>query len=198
VEMLKYYKLIQRQSTINKLNNKTNNNKMKKLFIASIIAFNLFSSQYLYCQEPAKPDAIPVVPAAQVDIEQVLKTNTVEIIEWAKETAQKTGDFAVEQTPLYIKEYISWQIWGNLLEIILFLIPLSVLLVLFFKFLKAGREDEWNNGFIFAGSLISGIFSVILFIMTIFCVMINSSNIVKAIVAPRVVIVEKISELVKK
>lgn len=166
--------------------------KFKKLFIAAFIAFNLFANnEYMYCQEPEKVTP----PTTEVELSQVLKTNTVEIIAWVKETAQKTENFAAEQTPLYIKEYISWQIWGSLIEIVLFLIPTGLAFWILFTFMKKYKESD--DGFLFAVCVFSGIVSLTLFVMSICCTIFNVNLIAKASIAPRVVIVEKVNDLLK-
>lgn len=43
-----------------------------------------------------------------------LKNKLLGIVDWIEETAQKTGEFATEQIPLYINELLTWHFWHSL------------------------------------------------------------------------------------
>ena len=48
------------------------------------------------------------------------------ILTWVEETAKTAGDFAVEQTPLYIQELLAWNFWYSLIWAVLGIICLSI------------------------------------------------------------------------
>ncbi len=166
---------------------------MKKLLTLIISLICLAGP--IYSQEETPPASPP-------DWNTLLKTNSIELIDWAKQTAQKTGDFAAEQTPLFIQEYVSWIFWSNLVTVLIFvviLLTLGILSVVFIIKENNKATKAWDGSFDMAVAIISTIaFTICLagpFPAFGFPALKES---IKAKVAPRVIIVEKISELVKK
>lgn len=174
--------------------------------IKTLIIILLMSATVAFSQEPPKIEK-------EQELTQVLKVNAIELVDWAKQTAEKTGDFAAEQTPLFLQEYIQWQIWSNFIKVAFFIIFPLILIPLAVKFYRkiGGWRDDHASYLIEGSELIKKQFSFNNILFLIFGVsgiissivtLVHTPNYiaegVKAMVAPRVVIVEKISELVKK
>lgn len=120
--------------------------------------------------------------------EEIIK-NLSGIIEYVKQGA----DFVKEQAPLYIQEMINYGIWTSVFEVIVFSICtiLSVYgLLKFIKWLKKEEEcyEDHIVEFVVAGVII------FLFALLVFnCV----EELIKAVAAPRVYVVEKLLSLGK-
>lgn len=129
--------------------------------------------------------------------EQIL-SNVDQIFEWAKNTAETVSNFAAEQTPLFVQEMINWIFWDNMITAGVIFFSLAIVAGIFIKYVKIlfGQEltDSLDGANIFLGIVAIAVW------MVIFClgVVAPSKQAVKAVVAPRVVVVEKISEYIKK
>lgn len=104
---------------------------------------------------------------------------------------RQAGGFVVEQAPLVVQELIDWTFWGGLVGAVAF----SLLAAMFFWVSRrcAARMDNidnnptWTFGCIVAAGL---------FIACLGCAVVDAGNMIKAKLAPRVVVLEKIAELV--
>lgn len=179
--------------------------KIKSLIAAIIFPVASFAQQV----EPPKQ-----VEKKPETFEQYFVKNADSVTEWVKDfsvkagnIAGKTTDFAAEQTPLFIKEYIHWQIGVNILNILYFIllpIPFIVLAVKFFKRIKGWDDRTYNKDETKAFSsnnvffLIFGIIGTVMFFVSIGNILEPVRDAAKAILAPRVVVVEKIASLVSK
>jgi hypothetical protein len=56
------------------------------------------------------------------EIEKTLTDNLSQLIEWVKASANATGAFIKEQSPLFVQEYLSWLFWDNLNILYLYLL----------------------------------------------------------------------------
>ena len=173
---------------------------MKKLLIVSLLTLSAGS---LFA-ETAPPPA-----NAEQPLDQIMKQNYVDLTNWVKEIAapktgdllNKTGDFAAEQTPLFIKEFIAWQIWSNLTSFLLGVIFFTSFLIIGIKCLKNSLIDnkDWSEfRLTIPFGVVSGIVSAFSLLFLVFEGFGNLQNAIKAMVSPRVVIVEKAAELIKK
>lgn len=187
------------------------------LFAVATLSFIIFQSQYLYCDEPVT--SVTTVEKVETKkpippIDEVFKQNYVDLTNWVKQSAEqtgeivnKTGKFAAEQTPLFIQDYIRWQIWGNFVSFFFWNGILILGLILGFKYIKRennkkdinGKDIAWKD---FSTEILKVIISFsIAFICFCRFVFLNGFGDlnagIKALVAPRVVIVEKIAELIK-
>lgn len=130
------------------------------------------------------------------EAEKSLKDNLPALFEWVKETANTTGQFIQEQTPLLIQEYLNWVFWNNVITvfvILLFLIPSLIISV------KTLRKTNFLGCFDH-NWVITITFGMISFVSTMVFTIEGLSSIKEAIkvkVAPRVVIMEKLKELTK-
>jgi hypothetical protein len=131
-----------------------------------------------------------------------LKSNINELIEWSKNSIYKTNDFAQEQMPLVVQEFLSWTFYSNMMCGIattsLFMIFLSIGIYNYRVEIK--KEDAWDelNPNIFL-TLVSLFLVVFIFITPLFrnCMYGSFEQAIKCKIAPRIVVIEKIGELVK-
>ena len=109
-------------------------------------------------------------------------------LEWIREGANQAGAWALEQAPLLAQEFIRWEITAGVLLAVL---GLAGMLLALFCWIGAyySRDNEGGFGWFVIGTLV-GLMSLIPMTQGI-------AQATKAYVAPRVVIVEKIHELVK-
>lgn len=111
-----------------------------------------------------------------------------EALEWVSQVVRGTQDFVLEQAPLYCQELIAYQIVSNTVSSIIFLIATLLFAGFAFFCLKkfALRPyDCWELPATFFG---------ILAIITFVGMIVSVDCVIKAEVAPRVVIVEHIKK----
>ncbi len=109
---------------------------------------------------------------------------------------EKAGTFTAEQAPLVVQEFIQWQIWGNLLEVLYFGLGLFICYKLFLKLKKDLLEFVVKNKYSSGAEVLYVPLTIVALIFAMFFFYALSSA-AKALVAPRVVVIEKISELTK-
>ena len=120
--------------------------------------------------------------------------NINEAIDWLQQTAGCIQDFATEQTPLYCQEVVAWTFWSGLVLTTAGVILLSVFIYCMKRISKEIRADGDENEYIIAPCVIGGIITLVGA-----CALIGSGthNMVKAKVAPRMVIFEHIQEIAR-
>lgn len=125
-----------------------------------------------------------------MEINEEIKQKMVEYLQTFENGVKKAGEFSAEQAPLVVQEFLAWEFWSHFAGAVLCLFTLLTIGVVLWKIMKATKPfDELR----FAGCLIGGMSSVGLAIG----LMVNSYCAGKVAVAPRIVVLEKISELVK-
>mgnify|MGYP005867074455 CR=1 FL=1 len=127
----------------------------------------------------------------EMSTEDVIKKGLGEVLNYL----QQGVDFAQEQMPLVVQEIINWEITNSAFGGVLCLVSAFVLLYFSIKKLrielaKGRSQDEETVCMASIGCVIGGFFTigVIVFI----------SQLIKALVAPRLVIIEKLSEMVSQ
>ncbi len=104
--------------------------------------------------------------------------------------------FVESEIPLVVQEYLSW-FWAYSLMCVIgsviMAIIASILWCLFFKFVK--KADGSNSESFFA--FVTGLPSVMLTITSVIFFCENCVDLVKVSVAPRIVVLEKLSELTR-
>jgi len=108
------------------------------------------------------------------------------LIEYLESFAKGTGDFASQQIPDVIQQYLAWQLYGSIFVAIVNLIIViifSVLIKLNYK--KMIEEDDPLLFFMAIPIVVCFGFAIE-----------NTYNTVKVLVAPKVVLLEKAAELV--
>lgn len=116
-------------------------------------------------------------------------------LETLESTITQASDFAIEQTPLVVQEYLSWIFWSNI-----FLFALNIIIIIFCIFLM------FKLRFVMAKNMDTDIavgFQILCFIMSSVGIIlgfifsaVSLYYAIKVAVAPRVVLLEKISELI--
>lgn len=126
---------------------------------------------------------------AQSDSTEVSDTRTIvnsfltELLEFSKDA----GAFAKEQVPLVLKEYIYWGIASSIVWMLPFLVMLYFSLRLWkWAVHEIGESDGFSlvPAFVYTGIMVPGI-------------VYNLLRLTKAIVAPRVYLIETLSDLIK-
>lgn len=120
-----------------------------------------------------------------------LQTSAADLIAWLKSGADQGADFVMEQAPLLAQEIVAWEIWSNAASVVLLLLAAALVSV------AARRFQDWMEPGDRANRL--GImlswFMVMGFIAAF--VAFNLYDMIRPIVAPRLVILEKAAELLR-
>jgi hypothetical protein len=133
-----------------------------------------------------------------------LEQNASDLILWIKNTATATQGFVTEQTPLYIREFLSWYFWEAMFYVTccvtLLCITLSVAAWASKKYSKL-RTKELEKGERYGGD--SENFQITMAVALVASagllipLFINAHDALKVKVAPRVVLVEEIAKKLK-
>lgn len=120
--------------------------------------------------------------------------NINQAIDWLQKTGGQIQDFATEQAPIYCREVVAWELWGNVTSAIGSLIGLAIV------FYVAKKTKSWimeqaedcHPGALFGavGIIVAGVFLISGFAVSVF-------GAVKAAVAPRMVIIEHLRGIQK-
>lgn len=119
--------------------------------------------------------------------DEVLKKYTFETLEFIK----SGKDISVTQGQLYLKELIKWELFFNLYIALVCLVVFAVGAICLYKAIK--RFIENDNGLAFAAIIITFFISLGSIVQCID----SSARALKAYVAPRVVIMEKLQGVLK-
>lgn len=136
----------------------------------------------------------------------------VKVIEWLQSAAESIGNFATEQIPPFIHEYLSWKFMEAGVDIGWFFIKIVLVFIITFSVYKVGKnkhkkliaaekknwsvEDECH---VILPYVVSG-----LMFITTFCTSLahfpkeEIKDMLQIKYAPKVYLVEKCSELIKK
>jgi hypothetical protein len=134
-----------------------------------------------------------------------LEQNINDLILWVKTAATTTQGFITEQTPLYIKEFLSWYFWESIFYVSIFTALLCVTLGIALwaskKYSKL-RAKELENGERYGGRSenfqITMAISLVASGMLLLPLFSNAHDALKVTVAPRVIIVEELTHKLKK
>lgn len=166
-----------------------------KLLLVALAALTLSASPVAFA-DPS-PSPVPTTEVSKADSwNDILKENSQEVLKWAKESAEKTADFAAAQTPLYIQEYLAWQFWSNSLKYVILVLVTGSSLVLAFI---VGNKAKWGSSDTVQFSNIVTIVSGFVGVLCLCACFINLDwvfNAVEVKVAPRVVLVEQLAKTI--
>lgn len=120
------------------------------------------------------------------------------IHEWIGSAIDNGGEFAMRESPLVAQEIVAWEIWSNVtIAGTLFSVAaaISCTLLLCRKSIISGIQgrDEIHS----AGSVMSCVLGVLIVVMSLTHGVIATAKIAKAIVAPRILLIEKSTEFAK-
>jgi hypothetical protein len=122
------------------------------------------------------------------------------VIQWIESTASKIGDFATEQIPPFITEYLTWKFWEAAFSASLYLILVAVagVYLAYWKKIWAWNVKHFNNSD--GISLLPVVLSaVILTLMLIFRFPYDEiKDMIQINIAPKVYLLEKASEIIKQ
>jgi len=119
--------------------------------------------------------------------------NINEALNWLQETGSAVQDFAVEQTPLYCQEVVAWAFWQNAIVAGTGLGLLAIGIFCAYNFFKQVQLPRPNDEVVMASTLIG----IICFVAGFLSTAIHLPDAIKAVVSPRLVIVEHLMDLRK-
>jgi hypothetical protein len=120
--------------------------------------------------------------------------NINEAIDWLQKTGGAIQDFTAEQSPLYCKEVIAWELWSSVAGAVLGTVMFVTAIVALVIFVKGMRKYHGEPN----GVTVSAIFIGIVCIVGGIALPMNYvPRAIKAIVAPRMVVVEHFRGLTK-
>lgn len=129
-------------------------------------------------------------------------TNTLQRLEQAAmsiidemESGFETGKaFAIEQAPEVCREILAWQFWSNGLCAVMFALIFVALACLFVFLVRKSiaLKHQDPDGYAI-GAVFSGVFALV----TLLPVTLYTLECIKAEIAPRIVIIEKLAEAVR-
>lgn len=130
-----------------------------------------------------------------IDILKGAKDASSEIYGASKAGIVKAVDFAQEQAPMVVQEFLTWKFAHSVIWTIVGVIALIALVVAFLKFKKLARDSD-------SGGDIIGFFGMVGCVIAFLCVcgsnvIPNVEQMVKVKVAPRVYIIEWVSDQVQ-
>lgn len=115
------------------------------------------------------------------------------LLKWSASVANQGTEFVSEQAPLLVQEYLHWIFWGSMIQAG---INLAILIAMVFFARWAGKKIYEKDS---DASMVCLILGILFCIPACFCAAQAIAGImdaIKVLVAPRVIIVEKIAELV--
>lgn len=121
------------------------------------------------------------------------------VIQWIESTASKIGDFATEQIPPFITEYLTWKFWEAAFSASLYLIVLAVagVYLAYWKKIWAWtmRNIDVGDGVSLVPTLLSAVGVSLLLVFQFPYDEIK--DMIQINIAPKVYLLEKASELIK-
>lgn len=121
------------------------------------------------------------------------------VVGWLETAGQKIGDFAANEIPPFIHEYLNWKFWEAGADAFVWMIPwvIGVYILLKWKTLLAwaNKYSDDSDGASFAAMAVS---IGIGFVLAITCFPRQEiKDMLQIKIAPKVYLVEKASEIVK-
>lgn len=120
----------------------------------------------------------------------VTEKNINEAINWLQQTGGSIQDFAAEQAPLYCSEILKWEIIRSSVAAAACLAFVAVGILIMTRLRKGWATDSRIDGHFFFGIVSFGVI-----VICLVAGVISSSCLIKAKVAPRLVIVEHLRSL---
>ena len=171
---------------------------MKTSFISLLITLALFSFATPVLADGTNKTAVEQVKAGVlevtgeanlqaivVDILRGAKNASGEIYQASKTAIAKSVDFAVEQTPLVVKEFLRWRMAEAIIYICIGLAACGFVLWLAQRIIRTSdKDDDWDGVTVGWGIRIIAITILICVISS------NAMTITKICIAPRVYLIE--------
>jgi hypothetical protein len=121
-------------------------------------------------------------------METELKSKLMEYLQSIESSAKDAGAFVASEAPLVAREYLNWVIFGHGFGALLLLSTAIVLLFLSYRWAKVLIAQNSGNEPVVA-------FPIIFATAFIISGAILATNSAKALIAPRIVIIEKLHEI---
>lgn len=124
----------------------------------------------------------------EITTNEEIKAAVIEYLKTFESGLKKAGEFSMEQVPLVVQEFLAWEFWGSIAAATVCCIAIAIV----FPLHKAGCKisDPFSEG-----RILTHILSVFSWIVLSVSAVIQLVEALKVTVAPRLVILEKISEL---
>lgn len=125
--------------------------------------------------------------------------NNEKVIQWIESAASKISDFAVEQVPPFITEYLNWKFWEAFTHTVIFMIPILIIWGLYIRFRKFIWGLVFKDGDIDA--LVVPVVAATAILILITCAAFPLEHIkdmIQISIAPKVYLLEKAAEIVKQ
>lgn len=130
-----------------------------------------------------------------------METNklTDKLVQWVESAAQKVGDFATTEIPPFVHEYLTWKFWEagvNVFTWAACTLGFISIWSMWWKKRKKEIIDGDTEAVVFA---FGGVFSITAIIIAgIMFAFPSAKDMIQIKIAPKVYLVEKISEIIKE
>jgi hypothetical protein len=122
------------------------------------------------------------------------EVNINEAIDWLQQTGESLQDFASEQAPLYCREVVAWELWSGAIFTGFGIILATIGIIALMKFIRWMNEDEGEPNHRTVPSMIVALLGIVIGPMQIIH---HAPKSIKAVVSPRMVIIEHFRGLTK-
>jgi hypothetical protein len=114
---------------------------------------------------------------------------------WIIDQASNVTNWANAEVPLFIQEFLIWNFYSGIINIVGILLSLVIIFGLYIKFKKYLVESFNNGDPLMVITLVFIIPIAISLVVVLFC---DVKDVIQIKVAPKVYLVEKAAELIKK
>lgn len=134
-----------------------------------------------------------------IDMLKGAKDAGSEIYAAGKFSIIKAVDFAQEQAPMVVNEFVTWKFYEALTNFVLYMIPVIIMLSIIIYAIRYFRSDKYKSDEVCVTLGMATILSIVLSAVIFATHIIPTINImVKAKIAPRVFVIEWVSSQIKR
>lgn len=134
-------------------------------------------------------------------MDEQLKTKLMTYLDGLEKAAQKVGDVAATEVPATVQEWLQWRMWESFLSCGVWLVAAVLSAALLYSLVKWAKsiikKDPELPDPIIVFPVVASVLASVLFLHSIYWSASSFRDGIKCVVAPRVVILEKIVELTK-
>jgi uncharacterized membrane protein YcjF (UPF0283 family) len=112
--------------------------------------------------------------------------NINQAIDWLQKTGTAVQNFTLEQAPIYCREVVAWEFWSNLIYSIFAVIALATV----FSIVRLALNSFVKEKHLTVSGIIGIIISIILTIVSVISLFNCVPQMIKAKVAPRMIVIE--------
>lgn len=131
-----------------------------------------------------------------------METNKLQekVVVWIEEAAKQVGDFAVQEIPPFIEEYLQWKFWEAAVETAVGMVALVPFII---ALIYCKRFWNWTMKHIDPSD---GIVLVPYIVLNIICILVAVCNfpfeqikdMIQISIAPKVYLIERATEIIQK